>query len=120
MCGSTWSPANSSPAARSANTTWPRVCPGVCTARSVRSPIESVCPSASQSVGGSQSPGSMRPPQPRAISSASTSLAPYRRSCTACARSSYPPPLSSASDGRSPMPTLTLVPNSRRIATACV
>ena len=38
MVGSTWSPANSSPAARSAKTKWPWVCPGVAMASRVRSP----------------------------------------------------------------------------------
>ncbi len=48
IVGSTWSPAKSSPAARSAKTKWPWVCPGVCTASSVRVPTSIVWSPSSQ------------------------------------------------------------------------
>ena len=55
MVGSTWSPANSSPASRSANTKCPWVWPGVATASSVRLPTASEWSSRSQASGSSHS-----------------------------------------------------------------
>ena len=57
ISGSTWSPANMSRAAASWYTRWPRVWPGVCTARRTRVRRSRSVPSASQRSGSSQSTG---------------------------------------------------------------
>ena len=122
MCGSTWSPANSTPACSSTNTTWPRVCPGVGSATSVRSPrsilVVPVEPLVRRLVVRRALvlvlllAVRLAPPVDAVAAAPQRTISALRR----CSR----PASTRSIDGCSPMPSATFAPNVRRSATASV
>ena len=127
MCGSTWSPANSSRAAASRKQIWPRVCPGVGTTSSTRPGSVIWVGSAGPGPGVIQSSGSSQTGLVDGVAEIETRnrsaivSAPQLRNRAICGASPWTcPEMYSSSDGRSLVPRLIRVPNSWRSWTAWV